>query len=338
MKVGILGGLGFLGSRLATHLWSQGHEVRILSRQEEVTPIRDIQVLGIEGLSASEWAQALDGLDSVVDLVSSGHWDYRGTAGSARTPLFSEPQDLVTLCRDRGVGRYVFVSSGGTVYGAWRGRPWRETDRAMPTSEYGRDKLRWEDGAAALSDDDLEVVVVRPSNAYGPSQMPRHGQGLVAAVIWASVSGTEAQVWGGLDTSRDYIHVDDLACGLAGAIQFGVAGERYNLGSQRETTTDELLSVLSEALSEQGVSLRVRVLSVPNSDISRTCLDTEKARRDWAWPGVRPLGVGIHETVRDLLRDAPSRNQSLNWADLTSRARTLMWARPRPPKPCSNSG
>ena len=57
-------------------------------------------------------------------------------------------------------------------------------------------------------------VVVRASNVYGPGQLPRRGQGVIAHWVKAILDGEPIQLIGDPATRRDYIYITDLADAL----------------------------------------------------------------------------------------------------------------------------
>jgi len=73
MKWLLLGGTGYIGSRLAAYLKSQGHGVRITTRRSRSEVPRWIsadEVLSVNLDAKAELAPALDAIDAVVDLAA----------------------------------------------------------------------------------------------------------------------------------------------------------------------------------------------------------------------------------------------------------------------------
>jgi UDP-glucose 4-epimerase len=82
-----------------------------------------------------------------------------------------------------GCGRFMFVSSGGVVYGEPDVRPTPETTPKRPLSPYGVTKLSAEYYLHYYANErGLDYAAVRYSNVYGPRQDP-HGEAGVVAIF-----------------------------------------------------------------------------------------------------------------------------------------------------------
>ena len=87
-------------------------------------------------------------------------------------------------CVQAGVKRYIFLSSGGTVYGPGAPTPTPETSQTNPISSHGLTKLVVEKYIQMHGHvDGLEYIILRVANPFGPGQEFRKGQGLIAAIL-----------------------------------------------------------------------------------------------------------------------------------------------------------
>ena len=81
---------------------------------------------------------------------------------------------LIQACRQAGVRRILFASSGGTVYGEQEAFPCDEEHPTRPLSPYGCSKLALEQYLLAYHRlGDLDPIIVRYANVYGPRQDPK---------------------------------------------------------------------------------------------------------------------------------------------------------------------
>ena len=159
------------------------------------------------------------GLDEIlreerVDVVSH-HAAQANVRVSVEQPLADAEANvlgglaLIEACRRAGVRRFLFASSGGTVYGEQEAFPCDEGHPLRPLSPYGCSKLAVELYLGAYARlGDLEPVVLRYANVYGPRQDPkgeaghrRHpGREVPAPASRPKIFGDGAQ-------TRDYVHV-----------------------------------------------------------------------------------------------------------------------------------
>jgi len=120
-------------------------------------------------------------------------------------------------------------------------RPFKETDTVNPQSMYAASKRAAElvVCAAPLN----HSVILRYGNVYGVGQ--RHG--LFPAISKAELSGEPLRLSSPLDSTRDYIHIDDLVHKhftlLAGP--YFTPGTIFNVGSGIARTLGDVLDVAS---------------------------------------------------------------------------------------------
>src|SRR5690606_29266876 len=123
-------------------------------------------------------------------------------------------------CVSVGVRRFVFLSSGGSVYGPVPGdRTIPETHPTNPISSHGVTKLMMEHFIRLHSHlDDLEHVILRVANPYGPGQIVKTGQGLIPALLQRHAKGLPVTVYGDGSAARDYVYIDDVVDAIVRAI------------------------------------------------------------------------------------------------------------------------
>lgn len=152
----VLGGTGFIGSRLVARLVSDGRRV-LLPTRREIHARHLIMLPGVEALQAdihdeATLAQLAVGCDAVINLVGVLH----SRRGNPYGPDFARahvelPRKVVAACRAAGVRRYLHMSALGA------------SDNGP--SMYLRSKAAGE--LAALSDPMLRTTIFRPSVVFG---------------------------------------------------------------------------------------------------------------------------------------------------------------------------
>ena len=80
---------------------------------------------------------------------------------------------------------------------------------------------------------ELKYLILRPSNVYGPGQIPYRGQGFISTALASAYKKSDIIVFGDGNNIRDYIYIDDFCKWLIAIIQKGGDGEIYNAGSGR---------------------------------------------------------------------------------------------------------
>ncbi|WP_107310882.1 NAD-dependent epimerase/dehydratase family protein [Burkholderia metallica] len=207
---------------------------------------------------------------------------------------------LMEACIDAGVKKFVFVSSGGTVYGNQpAGASISESTVTRPVSLYGTSKLCIEHIALLYHvQRQLPAVIVRPGNAYGSGQVPFRGQGLIATALASAQQGREVTIFGDGNAVRDYIHVLDIADAITKIVESGVSGEIYNIGTGVGVSVRELLNdYLAPALEKTGVQLAVRYHDARRADVEYNVLNCAKIAEQTGWISSIGLRQGVEQTL-----------------------------------------
>jgi UDP-glucose 4-epimerase len=174
----------------------------------------------------------------------------------------------------------IYFSSGGTVYGNPSTLPVPEDACLKPLSHYGAAKVSQEAMCNSLRASGHAVTILRPSNAYGPSQAIKGGFGLVPTLLEHALRGTTLQIWGDGENVRDYVYIDDLLEATALTIfQPGAAGT-YNVGSGCGYSVNQV-KLLVEQITDRPVA--TSYYPARGTDVRSVVLDTRQlmARLDW---------------------------------------------------------
>src|SRR5258705_10830266 len=168
MRVLLTGGSGFLGSFTAEQLAADGHIVRALIR-----PHSDKRVL--EKLPRVEFAAgAIEEPDSL--LIAAENVDavvhVAGIVKARKPDDFFQvnaqgTRNLVAAAIQRGVRRFVYVSSLAAVGPSLDGTPVPDDAEPRPVTHYGRSKLEAA-RAGRAAEDRLPAAVFRRPRAHGP--------------------------------------------------------------------------------------------------------------------------------------------------------------------------
>ena len=150
---------------------------------------------------------------------------------------------VAAAARASGAERFVFVSSGGAIYGEHR-RPANESAASAPASYYGVHKLAAE-GHVALSG--VPHVIARPSNIYGPRQSVGLEGAVVASFVEQARSGRPLTIHGDGMQTRDFVHVLDVVEALVRLADPATTGGTWNVASGQRTSIVDLAEIVERA-------------------------------------------------------------------------------------------
>ena len=190
---------------------------------------------------------------------------------------------------------FVFLSSGGTVYGHSGEKPVAEDAPLRPVSAYGFSKVMSEKAIDLMaSTAGLRATILRPSNPVGAWQSGER-QGLVGAILNAAAAGTPFQRIGAGETVRDYFDVRDLCEAILAVLDQPdlSVGQTFNVGSGEGLTINQILAKTAEVTGRW-----VEVVNVParTFDVERIVLDTQAIRQALCWQA----RISLETTIRNM--------------------------------------
>ena len=204
---------------------------------------------------------------------------------------------MLQACVEAGVGRFVFVSSGGAVYGRAARLPAREDDPTEPISAYGVGKLAVEKYVALFSSaHGLPGVTLRLSNPFGPYQLAGTPVGVVARMVQKLSAGEPIEIFGDGSTVRDYLEIGDAARALALAADPGrLPPGLYNVGSGEGTSLAEVAATVGAVA---GRPLEIVHRPARGFDVPAIVLDTARLRTASGWRPEVPFAEGVERLWR----------------------------------------
>ena len=221
--------------------------------------------------------------------------------GSNDTPIYDVQSNVVSTLQmldamvRAKVSRIVFISSGGTVYGAPRYLPIDEEHPTHPLVSYGVTKLMIEKYLHIYQNvHGIRPVVLRVANPYGERQRIETAQGAVGVFAHRALRGQSIEIWGDGSVTRDYIHVQDVADAFAQALVYEGDRTCFNISAGVGASLNELVVMLGEVL---GQSLDVRYLPGRPFDVKVNVLSNALAHQELGWVPRIGMREGLERTV-----------------------------------------
>lgn len=283
MNILFIGGAGFIGSNLV-HKFVKDDNYKIFvfeptfantSRLTDV--IENITIIrgAIADFDLLKCVIEDHRIDIIVHLVStlipgSTYEDFKREFENVVFPT----SRLMELCAEKRV-KFVFFSSGGTVYGNSKsGEKFKETDPLAPISYYGLTKQIIESNILFENRrGNLNYLIVRPSNPFGVGQSLHGNQGLIAVSIGKILGGTPIEVWGDGNSVRDYIYITDLADAFYQLIKNNINNNIVNIGSGFGYSVNDVIKRLRNCID---IPFKVEHKPSRSVDVNSMVLDISK--------------------------------------------------------------
>ncbi len=299
MKILVTGGAGFIASHVTDAYIQQGHEVFIVDNlstgiKENVNPKArffemDIQDSQIFDLCEKEKFDAINHHAAQMDIRLS----VKDPTFDARNNILGTINLLEAAVRT-GVKKFIFISSGGAIYGEQDYFPADEEHPTRPLSPYGIAKLTGEKYIYFYHKTyNLNFVILRYANIYGPRQSPNGEAGVIAIFSNKLLSGNQPIINGDGKQTRDYVYVADVVNANVKALTFE-NNDYFNIGTGLETDVNVLFHKLNHLTN---VNAAENHCIAKQGEQLRSVLNSQKAKELLDWEPQVQLEEGLKKTV-----------------------------------------
>jgi len=283
MNILVTGGAGFIGSHLADALLALGHNVTILDNlitgKRQNLPEYHKNMTFIEGdirdvALVSKIMQKMDMVFHLAACVS--------VQKSMEEPEYSKSMNIdgfftiLEAAKATHVKKFIFASSAA-VYGDPQSFPIKETDKTVPTSPYGLEKLVGEQYLQLYADIyGMDYIAGRFFNVYGERQDPQSPYtGVMSIFEDRAQRGDDLYIYGDGTQIRDFISVSEVINSLI-RLAFSKECGIFNIGTGTETTLTTLAETI---LKKHHLPLcKIHYTDARIGDIKRSVADISKIK------------------------------------------------------------
>lgn len=299
MKIIVTGGAGFIASHIADAYLERGHDVHIFDdlstgHKDNLNPKATFHTIDIADAKAARL------LEEIKPDALSHHAAQMDVRHSVADPTFDARVNIIGFinllegCKNAGVKKVIFASSGGAVYGEQELFPAPESHVTQPASPYGVSKRA---GELYLSyyhqAHGLPYIALRYANVYGPRQSSQGEAGVVAIFLSLLLAGKTPLINGDGKQTRDYVYVGDVVEANLAALESSYVGP-INIGTGIETDVVAIFKSLRDAV---GSRVKARHGPAKPGEQRRSCLDNRHAGQVLDWRPQFALADGLRRTA-----------------------------------------
>lgn len=299
-KILVTGGAGFIGSHVVDLFVSHGYEVVIVDdlstgRASNLNPAAKFYKMDIRDPKIREVFEV-----ERPDFISH-HAAQMDVRRSVAQPLFDADVNilgsinLIECAKEFNIKHFVYISTGGAVYGEPETLPCDEMHPINPICQYGASKHTVEHYLYMYNVNyGLQYTVLRYPNVFGPRQDPHGEAGVVSIFTGKMLDNEPVTINGDGEQTRDFVFVRDCARANLLAVTVDHAPGIYNIGWGRPTSINEIFTNLAKITSY------THPVSYGPAKVGETrhiYLDASKANRDLGWSPTLSLEEGLRETV-----------------------------------------
>jgi UDP-glucose 4-epimerase len=299
MKIIVTGGAGFIASHVVDAFIERGHEVHIFDdlstgQKTNLNPKATLHTIDIADPKAARL------LEQIKPDALSHHAAQMDVRHSVADPTFDARVNIIGFinllegCKNAGVKKVMFASSGGAVYGEQEIYPAPESHATQPASPYGVSKRTGELYLSYYHQAyGLPYIALRYANVYGPRQSSKGEAGVVAIFLSLLLSGKTPLINGDGKQTRDYVFVGDVVAANVAALESSYIGQ-INIGTGVETDVIAIYDHLRQAVGSQT---QAQHGPAKPGEQRRSCLDNRHAGAVLGWRPQVALADGLRRTA-----------------------------------------
>ena len=300
MKIIVTGGAGFIGSNLADELVEKDHEVVIIDDlstgfAEYINPKAKFYLADIRDSALMHKIFELERPD-----IINHHAAQMDVRKSVEEPVFDAQCNIlgsINLIKEsveHQIKKFIYISTGGAIYGEPNHLPVTEEHPVNPECQYGISKHTVEHYLYLYNlHYGLNYTVLRYPNVFGPRQNPKGEAGVNAIFIHLMLHGKTPTIFGDGEQLRDYVFVKDIVQANLSALE-NVNNGIYNIGSGVGTSVNQIYRSLQEIIGFKEPP----VYAPPRTgEIYKIYLDAAKAKKELDWQPRYTFVEGLKWTV-----------------------------------------
>ena len=306
-KILVTGGAGFIGSNLVHHLQtnsamnSEKLEITVLDaltyagNVDNLSGLPDPQMMKFFHGDVRDWdlvQRLVQENDEIFHLAAESHVDRSIT----NPGIFIETNvqgTLNILEASRKFSKRVLLVSTDEVYGSLATSFADEDYPLNPSSPYSASKASADLLAMSFYKTfDLDVVITRCSNNYGPRQYPEK---LIPQSINKILMGKKIPIYGNGQNVRDWIHVEDHCSGLLLAMNKGKPGRIYNFGDVDKLTNIEVITQILSIMSTS--SNLIEYVEDRLGHDYRYAINASRAKNELGWQPKEHLSKSLSKII-----------------------------------------
>lgn len=298
MNILVTGGAGFIGSHIVDAYIEQNHRVVVLDnlstgKKENLNPRATFYQMDLldpdlrkifqkENIEVINHHAAQSSVNrSITDPVADANSNIIGTL------------QLLQNAVSFDISRVIFSSTGGAIYGDQASVPACEDSPCKPLSPYAISKLCVENYLGFYQNNyDLDAVVLRYSNVFGPRQDPFGESGVIAIFCNQLARHQSPVIFGDGEQTRDFISVADVVRANILALNSDCSGI-FNIGTGKEISINDLTKRL---IRVSGQKMEIKYEPARKGEQRRSAVNYQKFHEKYGWEPTRSLEEGLLDT------------------------------------------
>jgi UDP-glucose 4-epimerase len=299
MNILVTGGAGFIASHIVNAYIQNGHHVVVIDdlstgQKQNVDPKAIFYEMDIGDDKVEEILKT-----EKIDVINH-HAAQMSVQASVKDPVFDANSNiigtllLIKKAVELRIKKFIFSSTGGALYENLGLYPSKEEHSCKPDSPYGISKVCVENYLGYFKNNsELEPLIFRYSNIFGPRQNP-HGEAGVVAIFCNSLKNEEPLIINGDgEQTRDFLFVDDVVKANLIGLSPDCTGT-FNIGTGKEISIN---SITNSLIKLSGKDVIPQHGPEKQGEQRRSAIDAGKFQSEYGWNANSSLEDGLQKTL-----------------------------------------
>jgi len=302
MKILVTGGAGFIGSNIVDEYISQGHKVVVvdnlssgkvsnLNKKAKFYQVDIRDKLGLKKIFQKEKIEVINHHAAQIDVrksVAEPEFD-------AEVNIIGT-LNLLQLGIKHKIKKFIFASSGGTIYGECKNLPAPKEDAVYkPESPYGCAKLAIEYYLGYYNTIyGLNTAVLRYANVYGPRQDPFGEAGVVAIFANRMLNNEDLYIYGDGEQLRDFVFVKDVVNANVLCLKKDFKKIVVNIGTGEAISVNKLFYEMKKIT---GYTKKAIYKPARKGELFKSYLNNSLAKKILSWEPKKIFSNGLKDTI-----------------------------------------
>ena len=263
----VTGGAGFIGSHLVDRLLDIGAKKVVIIDNLFLGSMDNIRSAVCKGAvffnADTEIASSIDQILAAHEIDIVFNCATKALNYSFQNPRNAYETNVTTILnlleqQRKGAFQTLVHFSTSEVYGTAIYEPMDEKHPMNPTTTYAGGKAAADHAVLSYAGMfDLDALIVRPFNNFGPRQ---NHEGPLAGVIPVTIKkilrGDSPEIHGNGEQSRNFIYVKDTVNCVVELYPKMQAGDSINISTNKQVSINELITKICRAMDYRGDILR----------------------------------------------------------------------------------
>lgn len=301
MKILVTGGAGFIGSHIVDAYIEKGHKVVIIDNLSSSDKKNINKKAKFYKADICDEKAIKKIFQKEKPEVVNHHAAQKDVGFSVVNPLEDARINILGSINiiknsvENGVKKVIYASSGGAMYGNvhFEDLPARESQRIMPTNQYGLNKSLVELYLKMYNREfGIDFVSLRYANVYGERQKGGEA-GVIPIFIKKMLKGEIPTINGDGKQTRDFVYVRDVVNANLRALN-KIPNHIYNIGTSKQISILHLYHIIAKQLNFLH---HPKFAAGKPGEVRFSALNCKKAREEMNWQPNSTFEQGIRNTI-----------------------------------------